>query len=442
MVRIQFLAVFGFALACSATYGQIQHTEVPLGDTLAEALANGSLTGDGARPFHIRVEVSEPENPQSPYQGTFEEWWISADQWRREVTSKDGMRQTIVVTGVKKTEKDEGDYFPVWLRNFVTATFDPVPNAKAWKTAGIMIEQTTMPNGAKSDACARTKGSVGSAGRESTVYFNVCFDDRGRLKFVGSPGYSMEFHDYRSFGKKEIARKLIDNPESGTTLVGNVTVLEDPLKATSAGDAGDLFAPLPTNDDKFLSVQVSAETMQNLIAGNPPVVWPALRSGNVRGRVAIYVSADTKGQVREAWPINADAGVDDSLREQAQKWTIKAAVDSAGKPVQVDGPISFAYETRIENPLPQLNDAEIRQLATKIVDPVWPKSVHAGLVIEAGISVNEEGKVTGTGFHHTTAPPDAVMAVVDALRQWTFRPLIRDGKPEYFQGVVKFTVGQ
>jgi hypothetical protein len=399
-------------------------------------MARGSITGDGARPFHIRVEVSEPENPQSPYQGTLEEWWISPDQWRREVTSKDGMRQTIVVTGGKKTEKDEGDYFPVWLRNFVTAAFNPVPDAKAWMTSGLMIEQI-VGNGYKSDACARTKSQIGSAGRDSTVYSAVCFDQQGRLSLVVAPGYGMEFHDYESFGEKDIAHRLIDNPESGTTLVGNVTVLED---APATANAGDLFVPLPTDDDKFNAMQVSSEAMENLTAGNPPVAWPTLRSGNVRGRVAIYVSADTKGQVRETWPINADAGVDDSLREQARKWTIKPAVDKTGKPVQVDGPISFAYETRIEDPFPQLSDAEIRQLVTRMVDPVWPKSVHPGQVIEANISVNEQGKLAGTGFSHMTAPPDALIAVINALHQWTFRPLIRDGKPEYFNGTLKFVV--
>jgi hypothetical protein len=346
------------------------------------------------------------------------------------------MRQTIVVTGGKKTEKDEGDYFPVWLRNFVTGIFDPVPDAKSWEASGLKVEQT-VGNGFRSDACARTKSNIGSTGRDSTVYFAVCFDEQGRLNLVVNPGYGMEFHDYQPFGQKEIARKLIDNPESGTTLVGNVTILED---LSDASNAAELFAPLPTDDDKFSAEQVSAQTMENLTAGNPPIVWPTLRSGNVRGRVCIFISADSSGHVRETWPVNADAGVDDSLRGQVQKWKIKAAVDKTGKPVQVDGPISFAYETRIENPFPHLSDEETRQLATKIVEPVWPKSVHAGQVIEADISVNEQGKFAGVGFAHMTVPPDALVAVTNALRQWTFRPLIRDGKPQYFQGVVKFTV--
>jgi hypothetical protein len=437
MKNIRILTALILGMACSITSGQIRHTSVPIGDVLSKALAKGLITGENARPFHIRVEITEPENPQSPYQGAFEEWWVSPDQWRREATTKDGMRQTIVVTGGKKTEKDEGDYFPVWLRSFVKAVFDPVPEPALWTSSGMMIEQTFMA-GAKTDACARTQAKIGSADRDSTVYFNVCFDDEGTLKFVGSPGYSMEFHDYRSFGKKKIARILSDDPESGTKLVGKVTVLEDESKANGAAD---LFAPLAADEDRFREAQVNAVTMENLTAGNPPIAWPTVHSGNLKGKVAIYVSADTEGHVREVWPINADNGVDDSVREQVRKWTIKAATDKTGKRVQVDGPISFAFETRIENPLPELSDAEVRQLATKIVDPVWPaNSVQPGQIVEAEISVNEQGKFAGASYSHAGVPVAAVIAMNDALHQWTFRPFIKDGKAQYFKGTVKFVV--
>jgi hypothetical protein len=138
------------------------------------------------------------------------------------VTSKDGMKQTIVVVNGKKTEQDEGDYFPLWLRRFVFALVDPVPDAAAWTASGASIEQITLPNGAKSDACARGQSKIGSGDRATDAFSNICFDGDGKLKSVGSPRYSMEFQDYRGFGKKQIARKLIDDPEPGTELVGEV----------------------------------------------------------------------------------------------------------------------------------------------------------------------------------------------------------------------------
>jgi len=425
------------ATASLSSSGQIQRTSVPIGDAVSKALAKGSLTGEGARPFHIRVEVSEPENPQSPYQGAFEEWWASPDQWRRVVTDKDGMKQTIVIVGGRKTEKDEGDYLPVWLRTFVKGVFDPVPNPDHWTAGGLMIEKTVLPGGAHTDACVRSQSKIGSADRSTNVYFNLCFDDEGTLKSVLSPGYFMQFQDYRSFGKKKIARTLTDSPESGTKLVGQVTVLEELSKAKNAEDP---FIPLPADEDRFNEVQASAEDMEKFTAANPSIVWPTVHSGNLKGKEAVYVSFDSKGRAREVWPLNSDnGGVDDSTRDQVRKWTIKPATDKTGKPVQVDGSLIFAFDTRIDDPIPELSDSEIRQLAITTVQPVWPAgAVKSGDVIEIDLSVNEQGRFAGSSLRGKSV--GGYIAANNALHQWTFRPLVRDGKPHNFHGIVKFIV--
>ena len=86
-----------------------------------------------------------------------------------------------------------------------------------------------------------------------------------------------------------------------------------------------------------------------------------------------------------------------------------------------------------------LGDAEVRALATKIVEPVWaPGSAHSGDVVEVDIGVNEQGKLAGEGY--TKVPSNLQGPVMTAISQWTFRPLIRDGKPQYFHGVVRFVV--
>ena len=418
--------------AVPAVPGQIKRTSVPLGDVMDKALAKGSLLGDGARPFHIYVSVSEPENPASPYQGTIEEWWASPSQWRREVTVKDGVRQTIVVTDGKKTERDEGDYFPLWLRNFVSATFDVVPDAAAWRASGGSIPQ--IAEGSNSGACARAKFSIGSGASATDAFAGICFDGTGRLKSYFGPRYSMEFSDYRSFGNKQIARKLDDDPEPGTHLTGEVTRLEELPKDIPA----TLFASLSTDDDRFHSVQVSPLQMEQLTAGNKSIQWPTVRSGKTEGRLAIYVSVDSAGQVREAWPLNSDnAGLEDPVREQVQHWTTKPAIAN-GKPVQVDGGLGFTFDTKIGDPLPELSDAEVRALATKMVEPVWASGAHSGDVAEVDIGVNEEGKLTGEGY--TKVPSNLQSPVIAAISQWTFHPLIRNGKPQYFHGIVKFVV--
>jgi hypothetical protein len=222
-----------------------------------------------------------------------------------------------------------------------------------------VIEQVVLSNGSKSYACARAKSKIGSGDRATDAFSNVCFDGEDRLQFVGSPSYSMEFRDYRGFGKKQIARKLVEDPEPGTELVGEVTALEE---ISNAIGQDKLFVPLAENEVNFRSVEVTPEIMEQLSAGNAPIVWPPVHSGNVQGHLAIYISVDDAGRVREAWPLNSDnAGLNDSVREQVRHWKMKIGADETGKPVQVDGAVGFAFETRIEDPIPILTAKEMMQ---------------------------------------------------------------------------------
>jgi hypothetical protein len=413
---------------------QIKHTSVPLGNILNKAVEHQTLTGPDARPFHIKIVVSEPENPQSPYQGMIEEWWSSPQQWRREITAKNGLRQTIVVANGAKTEEDAGDYLPHWLRSFETAAFDPVPDHDAWTASGAQIEQTIFPNGAQTDRCARIVTKIGTGDRAGNAYSNVCFDAQGRLNFIGSPGYSMEFHEYSGFEKKQFPRRLIDNPESGTTLVGAVVTLEK-LAATS-----ETFRPLSRNDDRFHSGHLEPAQLEALTASQPPLNWPLVRSGNLRGHVTVYISADSTGQVREVWPLAGDNGeIHDFAREQVAKWKLPPTLGKDGQPTQIDGAMTFSFETKIGVPLPELDDAQTRALAIQMVEPDFSgPQFHKGDVFFVQVSVDEQGKVAGTGFRSTS--PSAAMILMSATRQWTFHPLIRDGKPQYFHGNLKFVV--
>lgn len=342
---MQNVFAFGWILIsgiCINAYGQNLATRAGLKDALSKAIATDSLTSAGSHPFHIRVVISEPENPQSPYQGSIEEWWSSSMQWRREVKAKGGMHQTIIVAGGKVSERDEGDYFPLWLRNFVTAIFDPVPNASAWTAGGVSIEESQLPNAYNSNTCVRTKSKIGTGIRTTDAFSVICFDGDGRLSSVVSPRYSMSFNHYRKFGAKQVPFALGDVPEPGTEIGGEVVNLEE----LSSPANGDLFTSLSSNDSRFDSAELNAEKLEELTARNPQLVWSMPHSGNLRGNLALYVSIDAEGHVREAWPLNSDnAGLDDPVREQVRKWSVTPVKDSGGKPIQADGPLGFRFET-------------------------------------------------------------------------------------------------
>jgi hypothetical protein len=414
---------------------QIKRTSVPLGDAVSKALETSDLTGENTRPFHIRITVSEPENPQSSYQGSIEEWWVSKDQWRREVSDKEGLHQTIVIAGGVKTEKDEGDYFPLWLRHFVFAAFDPAPNAAFFTNSGATIDQITLPNGDKSDACARLKSKVGSGDNSIDIFSNICFDGQGRLKFYGSTGYDMEFHDYRSFGKKQIAREFSDDPEPGTHLVGKVDI-ED---ASKAAGSPTRFTPLATTDDRFGSAVVSTAQLEKFIAEIPPIAWPTVRSGKTSGHLAIYISVDSQGKVREAWPLTGDNGeLHDLLRQQARTWEFKPATDTTGKPTQVEGSLSFPFETHIGNALPTVTGADIQKYVSNCTyKPILPAGLlPSGTTFKIRAGVNEDAKETGESFPEGI-PWKVIQRTGLEPHRCQYRQYIENGKPTYY--AVEFT---
>ena len=419
------------------TSAQVKRTSIPLGDAVANALAKSNLTGEKARPFHIRINVSEPENPKSSYQGTIEEWWVSPDQYRREVTDVNDMHQTIVVTNGIKTEKDEGDYFPLWLRNFVTALFDPVPWATQYSTAST-IDQATMPNGDKSDACVRSDSQIGKGVDAATAYTNVCFDGNGRLQFVGSPRYSVGFGDYHVFGDKQIPFKLGQIPESGTRLEGAVALLD---AISDDPRASELYTPLRTNDSRFRSLVMPPQEMEGLRASTESVVWPSVRSGNTRGHLAIYISVDNQGRVQEAWPLSSDnGGIDDSVRDQVRKWKFKLPLGQDGKPLQMDGPLTFVFDTKLENAIPILTSPDdiALQIGTCPYNPTLSRGLlPPGIHMKIDISVNEKGEEVGAAF------PPVSMQVIEAThmnsRSCIFKPYLVNGKPVFYHLTLSFS---
>jgi hypothetical protein len=125
---------------------RVKETSVPLGEALDRALEQSSLTHSNAKPFHLKVHLFESTNPPSEYRAEIEEHWISPQQWRRSVETPQ-FKQILIVNGDQVSEQNTGDYYPLWLKSFITGIFDPVPQADQWNKTGAKIAQITLPNG-------------------------------------------------------------------------------------------------------------------------------------------------------------------------------------------------------------------------------------------------------------------------------------------------------
>lgn len=414
-----------YALACS-TFAQDGNV-VSLGDAAEHAVQESKLTLPGSKPFHLVAEITEKTNPKSNYRAKVEEYWISPEKWRRTIESPE-FSQTLVVNGDKVSEKNTGDYFPWWLNDLLTAMTDPLPIAEMLKQTSARVQKPQGGEG--SSSCARLNTKIDR--------WSFCFEgSRGLLSFVLTRGFEAEYKEYEGFAGKQVARLVTIDPEPGTTIQARVKRLEELSHQDDSMFTVDEATP-PQN--RIRSVRVDQDTVRKLATTSTAIAWPSVGAGPTKGGCAVYISADRTGTIREAWPNGCDnAGLEDPLREMVKKWRLKPAVEG-GTPVQIESLVTFSFDTQAEKTraLPILTDAEARELASGIVEPVFPPgSVTEGVQITVQVSVDETGKLTGisnTGNLSTAA----FLAANAALKRWHFKPYVKDGKAQYFHADIIF----
>src|SRR5260221_14228373 len=124
MSRLPYFILPVLAILANTSYASTDGPD----SALRKAVKVSSLIGNGAQPFHLKLDISEPSNPNSPYSATVEEYWRSSKDWYRSISSSE-FKEIVDVNDGKRTEKVVGDYNPIWLRNFLLAATDPLQNS-------------------------------------------------------------------------------------------------------------------------------------------------------------------------------------------------------------------------------------------------------------------------------------------------------------------------
>jgi hypothetical protein len=99
-----------------------------LSGVVKKAVEKSTLDQPGTRPFHLKAAYAPSfERDRSLHRvGEIEIWWQSPTRWRREVSSPE-FHQIAIVDGARQWQKNDGDYFPEWLRELAVAIVRPVP---------------------------------------------------------------------------------------------------------------------------------------------------------------------------------------------------------------------------------------------------------------------------------------------------------------------------
>src|SRR5215472_959977 len=382
-------------------------------------LVQTALTAPGSAPFHLKAMITEQGDPET--KALIEIYWADDHKWRRTITSDD-FSQTLIVNGDKVFEEDSDNYFPPGLQTLITAMLDPKPILDAWRQGSTAL---TKENGA-----SRESGEVCYSAQ-------LCGrSNYGLLEVVGLPGHSIDFTDYKPFKGKRVARRLVDSRGSGDSQTALVMQLDECKHPDES-----LFAiPHPTAEEKRIhSVVLSQPELQSQAVESHDIVWPQVLDGATTGSASFYVSVDPDGHVREVFPVHtANERANESACRQIMKWKFKPIIKD-GLPVQAESVLTFTLNTRAWGPPSPLSDAEVRRLASNIVEPVIPRGIAPkGVTYTLTAAIDSEGRlievIAGEG------PPKLFGPCYDAVSKWQFKPFLQNGVPLPYRAEISFQV--
>ncbi len=427
------LLLYLLAVWTQISRAQQEDKTLSIGQAAENAVAQSQITLPGATPFHLKAEVRNVVKPGSEYTATIEEYWISPSVWRRIIESP-AFSQTLVVDGNRISEQDNGDYYPFWLHDLVTAIFDPLPmHGQLLHFRGTV----TLPADPEDNSCLNVTVPAGAPPVQTQITYAFCFNgQRGLLKEVRTPGYKARFEDYQVFHGKMVPRRITEELAPDTILEARITILDDAVISDRALLTVDQSSP---PEAQLQSQQVGEATARAIAVAAPDLIWPSVREGKNSGTLSVYISADKLGQVREVWPVAADnPELSAPAQQQLLHWRFKPYVN--GLPMQMESVLSFAFNTVMGRPISLLSNAAARKLASHVVEP----HLHGSGTVKPSqltirIRVDEHGTVLQV-LNTSNAAPAIFAAAERSLKQWRFRPYLRDGNPDRFDADIVFTV--
>jgi hypothetical protein len=315
-------------------------TSCPADDSeklVKKAVERSTLNQPSTKPFHLKAALapSSEKDRGSNRTGEVEIWWASPTQWRREVRSPE-FHQIAIVNGGREWQKNEGEYFPEWLRETSVALIEPVPSldqvlqqvkdAEKRRMAGSAYFSWTMMS---TDGKVEKGMGAGLAVTEST----------GLLFYGGGLGWGGSYMDYKNFHGRMVAQTVsVGSPE----VTAKVTTLEE-LRDIPPG----FFDPEVTGSDApLLRTAVVEETLlrKNLLPLEP-VEWPAIKDGPLEGAITTKIVVDRAGKVRELGSILSDnPGLSEAAGKTIQSMRFKPYLQD-GMAVQVVSRITMPFKT-------------------------------------------------------------------------------------------------
>jgi hypothetical protein len=359
---------------------------------IKKAVQRSTLDQQGTKPFHLVAELapSFDRDKGSGRSGEVEIWWVAPTQWRREVRSPE-FHQIEIVNNGTVWQKNDGEFFPEWLRETAVALVKPVPDL-----------DRLLPSakaGEVKDAFGSTHISwveMGSDGAVSKgIGAGIDLGPDGML-FATGLGYDAGLAGFSDFHGRSVARKVTSGG-GGVEVTARVTVLED-LK----NPPPQFFEPGSNASDPPIETRVVDElaVRKNLIP-QEAAAWPELAQGPLQGVLMATVVIDRGGRVRDVGNILSDnPGLSEAARERIANMRFKAYMVD-GLPVQVVTTITLPFSTERPAGTESFETAKTyfdraRQLGFPAAGAAAPYILRAEFTMRDSSGALETGKYTDT----------------------------------------------
>src|SRR5580693_5161149 len=301
-----------------------------------KVIERSTLNQPGTKPFHLKAVIAPTRESDrgSNRTGEVEIWWASPTRWRREVRSPE-FHQIAIVNGSQEWQKNEGDYFPEWLRETAVALVQPVPYLEqSMKMVNEADVKTMFGNTYYAWMTMSTDGHV-EKGMGATI---AVTNKTGLLFYGGDLGWGALFKDYKDFHGRMVAMTLTHGTPEVTARVTTLEELRD--RPPGIFDANVGGGDVPTLQTVIVEERVLLKSL--LPVG--PVVWPPLKDGAQEGVMTTDIVVDRAGRVREIGTIVTDNNaMSDAARRIIAKMQFTPYLQN-GVPVQVVSRITMPFK--------------------------------------------------------------------------------------------------
>ena len=103
-------------------------------------------------------------------------------------------------------------------------------------------------------------------------------------EFDRSGGFVGDFKNFSEFGRKQVARQSIMDPEPGTTIQATITQLTEVRQPAETLFAIEKSTP---PEARINSLRISEATLRSLSLTSTEIEWPAVEGGLLAGGCAL-----------------------------------------------------------------------------------------------------------------------------------------------------------